>query len=131
MKIDKEKQMMNVDIVSYLINLNEELKKKRKVIRLVIYGGAAMSLKYNNRRSTIDIDAIFNKQTLVRKLIDEIATSKNLYYKWINDDIRPVLSPYVKTSFGLEIGRTINFLEAHESLDMGFSNIGIFIMFCL
>ena len=54
-----------------------------------IIGGAAMSLAYlENRRATVDIDALFPSDLRVREIINEISEREDFDPKWINNDAK-------------------------------------------
>jgi len=55
------------DILKYLDEINNKLIERGKFGEIVICGGAAMTLVYEARNSTHDIDAIFKPKEDLKK----------------------------------------------------------------
>ena len=80
--LDKE----NIEI--YLNDLATEIEKaKIGKHSILIVGGAAMALKYEDERSTVDIDICFREQNKLYSCCEVIAKNYNLPEDWINADV--------------------------------------------
>ncbi|MDR1165914.1 MAG: hypothetical protein LBO66_08630 [Deltaproteobacteria bacterium] len=76
--MDKEK------ILALLTELGKRLAVAGIQAEMVIFGGAAMSLVHDSRRSTNDIDAVFSPRTEVFLIALEIHQERNLPLDWLN-----------------------------------------------
>ena len=54
---------------------------------ILIVGGAAMALKFQNGRSTIDIDICFREQNNLYSCCQSVAKENTLPEDWINADV--------------------------------------------
>jgi hypothetical protein len=76
-----------------------------KVIEISIYGGSALLLTFDQRASTRDVDAIFDKdRDFVRRAAAQVAGEFGWSRNWINDGVKSFLSardvqPEAKTLF--------------------------------
>ena len=63
---------------------------KRDGIRgeVLLFGGAAMLLGWNSRRTTRDIDAVFEPASKIRRLVGMIADEEGLPTGWLNDAVK-------------------------------------------
>jgi hypothetical protein len=73
------------DLRSLLAELGEELAARGVHAHLFIVGGAAMALRYDNRRVTRDVDAVFFPTEDVRRAAAVVAERHNLDPDWLND----------------------------------------------
>lgn len=55
--------------------------------RILVVGGAAMALKYQDGRSTVDIDICFREQNNLYACCMQVAREYNLPEDWINADV--------------------------------------------
>lgn len=78
-------------IKAYLVRLDEILRNNSVKGELCLYGGAIMSLVYNARPSTKDVDAVFEPSDIIRKAADQIAEESNLEKGWLNDAVKGFL----------------------------------------
>ena len=80
--LDKE------NIEKYLDELALEIERA-KIGRhsILVVGGAAMALKYENERATVDIDICFREQNKLHSCCDAIARTYGLPEDWINADV--------------------------------------------
>lgn len=103
--MDKHKLL---EIFDYL---NERLKENQLHMDLTIYGGSIMTIVYDNRPATKDIDCVFNATNL--NLLDNILeltkTIFNLSDGWINEDIKEPLKSLIKED--IEIYKTYSNLK--------------------
>ncbi len=58
---------------------------------IFLVGGAAMALAYATRRSTADLDAIFEPTDVVRRAAQRIAARRGLEPDWLNDAVKGFL----------------------------------------
>lgn len=64
-----------------------------KTIELSIYGGSALTLSYDWRTATKDVDAVFEAdRATVRTLVAEIAIENGWDANWLNDGVKGFLS---------------------------------------
>lgn len=100
--LDKE----NIEI--YLNDLAKEIEKAgigRHTILIV--GGAAMALKYENGRSTVDIDICFREQNNLYSCCEIVAKNYNLPEDWLNADVMHSDSFSYKLFDGATLYKTI------------------------
>lgn len=78
--------------------LNERLKENQLQLEITIYGGAVMTMVYDNRPATKDIDCVFTETNY--KLLDNILNQTkfvfNLPEGWINEEIKEPLKSILK-----------------------------------
>lgn len=76
------------NIELYLYELATEIERNNiGKHNLLIVGGAAMALKYENERATVDIDICFREQNKLYSCCEVIAQKHNLPNDWINADV--------------------------------------------
>lgn len=92
MLMDKDKLL---NIFDYL---NERLKENQLQLEITIYGGTVMTMVYDNRPATKDIDCVFSEVNL--KLLENILEitkfTFNLPENWINEEIKEPLKSIIK-----------------------------------
>jgi hypothetical protein len=90
--MDKKKLLQIFDY------LNERLKENQLQLEITIYGGSVMTMVYDNRPATKDIDCVFSE--INYKLLDNILEltkfAFNLNDEWINEDIKEPLRTLLK-----------------------------------
>lgn len=78
--------------------LNERLKENQLQLEITIYGGSIMTMVYDDRPATKDIDCVFSETNL--KLLDSILNltkfAFNLSDGWINEQIKEPLKSILK-----------------------------------
>ncbi len=72
-------------IEQYLAEMNSELAAKNLSGEIILCGGAVMTLVYDARQSTKDIDALFEPTQELRQIATEIAERHELEDDWFND----------------------------------------------
>lgn len=77
-------------ILSLLDELSSRAERRGVRIEMFLVGGAAMVLVYNTRRTTKDIEGIFEPKTVAYELAAEIARDSNLQLRpdWLNDAVK-------------------------------------------
>ena len=90
--LDKNKLMKIFDY------LNERLKENQLQLEITIYGGSIMTMVYDNRPATKDIDCVFSNAN--SKLLDNILElAKSIFSlseDWINEEIKEPLKSLLK-----------------------------------
>lgn len=72
-------------IESYLTEMDVELAKRHLTGEIVLCGGAVMTLVYDARQSTKDIDALFEPTRELRQIALQMAERYGLNNDWFND----------------------------------------------
>ena len=71
--------------------LGVELQRRGVQGDLYVVGGAAMALAYDTRRSTRDIDAIFEPKLVIYEAAARVADELGLPADWLNDGVKGFL----------------------------------------
>lgn len=81
------------DIRVYLTELGEDLASRGIRGDMFVVGGAAMALAYNTRRSTRDVDAVFEPKKLVYEAARRVSERhpEELPVDWLNDAVKAFL----------------------------------------
>jgi hypothetical protein len=79
------------EIESLLLELADELDHDGVRGELLLVGGAAMALAYSTRRSTADLDAVFEPKRVIYKAASRIAERRGLDRGWLNDAVKVFL----------------------------------------
>ena len=78
--------------------LNERLKENQLQLEITIYGGSIMTMVYDNRPATKDIDCVFSETNF--KLLDNILDLTKFAFSlsdgWINEEIKEPLKSILK-----------------------------------
>lgn len=90
--MDKDKLL---EIFDYL---NERLKENQLQLEITIYGGSIMTMVYDNRPATRDIDCVFSEANskLLDHILDLAKFTFNLSDGWINEEIKEPLKSILK-----------------------------------
>ncbi|MGH8572030.1 MAG: DUF6036 family nucleotidyltransferase, partial [Gammaproteobacteria bacterium] len=75
-----------------LTALGEALDRRGVQGEMYVVGGAAMALAYDTRRSTHDIDAIFEPKTAIYEAAAEVSERVGLPPGWLNDAVKGFLA---------------------------------------
>ncbi|MGZ8843728.1 MAG: hypothetical protein ACXW18_08695 [Pyrinomonadaceae bacterium] len=86
--------MTKDETIRYLKELNDELHSMEIKGELCLYGGAVMSLAYDARPDTKDVDAIFKPAQQIREAAARIARKHDLRPDWLNDGVKGFLVPH-------------------------------------
>ena len=109
------------DMIKYLGEINKKLVERGKFGEIIICGGAALTLVYEARNSTHDIDAVFKPKEDLKEIIDEITCENNLNAQWMNDDVEMFTKEFKNLTFSEYLkfsNLTINVLDAESLLVM-------------
>jgi len=81
------------EIIEGLKEIGKKAKANNLVIDIAIYGGAALSIAYNLRNATKDVDAVVkgDKQEF-KKIVESVAEEKDWSNDWLNDAVKGFLS---------------------------------------
>src|SRR5690554_4032451 len=90
--MDKDRLL---EIFTYL---NERLKENQLQLEITIYGGSIMTMVYDNRPATKDIDCVFSETNikLLDRILDLTKFAFNLSDGWINEQIKEPLKAILK-----------------------------------
>ena len=90
--MDKEKLLQ---IFSYV---NERLKENQLHLEITVYGGSIMTMVYDNRPATKNIDCVFSETNfkLLDNILDLTRFAFNLSDGWINEEIKEPLKAILK-----------------------------------
>ena len=90
--LDKNKLLQ---IFAYL---NERLKENQLQLEITIYGGSIMTMVYDNRPATKDIDCVFNETNfkLLENILNLTKYTFNLSDGWINEEVKEPLKTILK-----------------------------------
>ena len=80
-------------ITEALRRLGERLAYRGVVADLYVFGGAAMALAYDLRRSTRDVDAVFHPHGVVLAEADSVALELGLPRWWLNEQASAYAAP--------------------------------------
>jgi Nucleotidyltransferase of unknown function (DUF6036) len=73
--------------------LGERLARRGVIADLYVFGGAAMALAYDARRSTRDIDAVFQPHGIVLDEARAVADELGLPQWWLNEQASVYVAP--------------------------------------
>lgn len=84
--------MQRSEIVDLLRLLADRLARQGLQGEMYVVGGAAIALAFDERRSTRDIDAVFEPKRAIYDAAAEIAAELGLPEGWLNDAVKGFLS---------------------------------------
>jgi hypothetical protein len=79
------------EIVAALTALGAVLDRRGVRGEMYVVGGAAIALAYDNRRSTRDIDAVFEPKAAIYEAAAEVSEQLDLPPGWLNDAVKGFL----------------------------------------
>ena len=79
------------EIIAALTALAAELERRGVSAEMYVVGGAAIALAFDERRSTRDIDAVFEPKNVVYEAAAVIAEQLGLPAGWLNDAVKGFL----------------------------------------
>jgi hypothetical protein len=80
------------EILELLTELGRRLAARGIEGEMYVVGGAAIALAYDERRSTQDVDAVFEPKQAVYAAAAEIAAERSLPDGWLNDAVKGFLA---------------------------------------
>ncbi len=81
-----------VAIQQLLAELGEDLAAEGVLGHVFIVGGAAMALGYNTRRTTADVDGVFEPKSVIYEAARRVAERHpGLPHDWLNDSVKGLL----------------------------------------
>lgn len=80
------------EIVAALSALAAELQRRGASADMYVVGGAAISLAFDERRATRDIDAVFEPKNVVYEAAAVVAEERGLPAGWLNDAVKGFLA---------------------------------------
>lgn len=80
------------EIVDSLSALATELQRRGVSAEMYIVGGAAISLAFDERRATRDVDAVFEPKEIVYEAAARVAEQRGLPAGWLNDAVKGFLA---------------------------------------
>ena len=83
--------MDQAEILRALTALGQRLAARDVVGELYVVGGAAISLAFDERRATRDVDAVFEPKLIVYEEAAVVADELDLPQGWLNDSVKGFL----------------------------------------
>lgn len=80
------------EIIDALTALAGELTQRGVSAEMYVVGGAAIALAFDERRSTRDIDAVFEPKAAVYEAAASVGEQQNLPPGWLNDAVKGFLA---------------------------------------
>lgn len=77
--------MNRAEIIALLTELGRRLALRSVSGEMYVVGGAAIALVFDERRSTRDIDAVFEPKALMYEVAQQMAEEMDLPRGWLND----------------------------------------------
>jgi hypothetical protein len=91
------------EIVTALTALAEGLWARGVTGELYVVGGAAIALAYDERRSTRDIDGVFEPKMVIYEVAAEVGDRLALPPGWLNDAVKGFLAPDADAAPALDL----------------------------
>lgn len=83
--------MNREQIIGALRAVAAELERRGVVGEMYVVGGAAIALAFDERRSTRDVDAVFEPKSVVYEASAAVAAELGLDQGWLNDAVKGFL----------------------------------------
>ncbi|MDR1861864.1 MAG: nucleotidyltransferase [Candidatus Ancillula sp.] len=83
-----KKSLNREQILSLFTQVESKMKAKNIRGTLYVVGGAAMALKYEGFRLTVDVDGIFEPADEILEIAHEVARENNLDRDWLNNAVK-------------------------------------------
>lgn len=84
--------MQRGEIIELLTDLGGRLDARGVEGEMYVVGGAAIALAFDERRSTRDIDAVFEPKTVIYEVAGQLAEERGLPDGWLNDAVKGFLT---------------------------------------
>ncbi|WP_300379353.1 hypothetical protein [Clostridium sp.] len=91
--------LLNKDKLNKIFEyLNSRLRENQLQLEITIYGVSVMTMVYDNRPATRDIDCVFSNVniSILNNILDDAKFMFNLSDNWINEDIKEPLKYIIK-----------------------------------
>ena len=112
-------ELTKKEMLKYFEELNNRLARREKYGEIIIAGGAALTLVFNARESTLDIDALFHPSEDMRQIIESMANDYELPPDWLNDGVKGYITDKMKFEEFLKYSHlTISNVDAESLLAM-------------
>jgi hypothetical protein len=85
--------LSRTEILRLISVLDQELAEQQLKVDLLMVGGAVMTIVFQAREQTKDIDAVFEPAAPVRAAVRRIAEREGVSEDWLNDAVSGFLSP--------------------------------------
>lgn len=82
------KNLSKGQMIDLLYKINRKLEDQGISGEILMAGGASLTLVYDTREGTKDIDALFEPSGAIRKIIEDIAREDDLDNDWLNDGVK-------------------------------------------
>ena len=113
------KSLRKEEILNYFEEINQHLAEQGKYGEIMVVGGAALTIVFNARYSTQDVDAIFHPKEDLRKIIGNMAKKYALEQDWLNDTVKPFVTKKIEFETFLEYSNlTVSNANAESLLAM-------------
>ena len=113
------KEITESEILNLLKEVNLRLSEIGCHGKIILTGGAAMTLVFKARNSTRDIDAIFEPEEIIYTIIDDIAEERRLRQDWLNNDFKEFVTKDLEQELYLKLSNlTISYINAEGLLAM-------------
>ncbi|MCL1801903.1 MAG: DUF6036 family nucleotidyltransferase [Promicromonosporaceae bacterium] len=87
-------ELLNADqIKALLLSLGKELQLHGYTGEVYLVGGAAIALAYDGRRTTTDLDAVFEPKSVIYEAAERVAEKYELEPGWLNDAVKGLVPP--------------------------------------
>lgn len=98
MMFDRTSPLDRTTLLEIFDYLNERLKENQLQLEMTVYGGSIMTMVYDNRPATKDINCIFSEANnkLLNHVLELTGRAFGLPAGWINDDINEPLSALLR-----------------------------------
>lgn len=83
--------MTREEILDLLAELGRRLAAAALRGEIFLVGGAAIAVAYSTRRSTADLDAIFEPKDVIYSIALQLAEERSLPVNWLNDSVKGFL----------------------------------------
>ena len=86
------------DILEIFEYLNEMLKENQLHLDLTVYGGSIMTIVYDGRPATKDVDCIYNtaNEVLLNNILSNVKSAFCLQDEWLNSEVKEPLKYILK-----------------------------------
>ena len=113
------RELKKDEIFTLFEEINRRLALEDKHGEILVTGGAALTLVFNARTSTYDIDAVFHPIDDMRKVISNMTDELGLPHNWINDSVKTFVTDKLKFEvFRSYSNLSVSIIDAESLLAM-------------